>query len=194
MIPNSGRSIESEVANRFLRDNAFTRCDINVDLHAIPSSLHEFVSTANDDFPHYPQTFWMLSLLSVEPEATQLEVDRGEVDNWPLELKSACKLNVRVVPTLLHEISAFFESLHGSSLNYIRPRINKYGRCEINGIKFSSEFNSIDCGSVVKAMFVDVDKNLSPYFGIVKFYFTVTAIINQCPVIRKLALAEIQRS
>ena len=30
----------------------------------------------------------------------------------------------------------------------------------MNGMKFSSEFNSTDCGCIVKAMFVDVHKNL----------------------------------
>ena len=46
----------------------------------------------------------------------------------------------------------------------------KYGRCEFNGQKFSSDFNSTDRGSVVKGMFVDIDDKLCPYFGIVRYY------------------------
>lgn len=189
--PNSGRSIEAELASRFLRDSAFSISNtVDVNMSVVPSSLREFLSAEDDEFPHYPHKFWVMSLLSVEPDErfqVQLDVDQGKVDNWPLELNTPRKLNVRVDTPFLNEISSFLESLYGNDVNYIIPRISKYGRCEVNGIKFSSEFNSTERGSIVKAMFVDINNDLIPYFGIVKFYFTVTALINQHPVTQKLA-------
>ena len=47
----------------------------------------------------------------------------------------------------------------------------------VNGINFSSDFNSTDRGSVVKSMFVDTNNDLQPYFGVVRFYFTVNTVI-----------------
>ena len=55
---------------------------------------------------------------------------------------------------------------------YINPRIDKFRCCTVNGQTYSSDFNSTDRGSVVKAYFVLKDTNeLQPYFGIVKFFF-----------------------
>ena len=62
---------------------------------------------------------------------------------------------MRVDQSFLHELKAFFEDLYGNDLEHIHPRISKYGRCLVNGQNFSSDFNTTDRGSVVKAMFVD---------------------------------------
>ena len=54
----------------------------------------------------------------------------------------------------------------------MHPRIDKFGRCTVNGQTYSSDFNSTDRGSLVKAFFVLKDSNeLHPYFGIVRFFF-----------------------
>ena len=73
---------------------------------------------------------------------------------------------MRCDQTLLEEMRCFFKDLYDEDLEYINPRIDKYGRCEFNGQKFSSDFNSTDRGSVVKGMFVDIDDKLCPYFGL----------------------------
>ena len=55
-------------------------------------------------------------------------------------------------------------------------------------MNFSSVFNATDRASVVKAMFVKVtNSDLHPYFGIVKYFFTVTVLVNQTPITHKLA-------
>ena len=64
------------------------------------------------------------------------------------------------------------------------PRI---GRCKVNGQSFSSDFNSTDHGSIVKVMFVDGDDELTPYFGIVRFYFTATTMLNHESFTHQLA-------
>ena len=46
------------------------------------------------------------------------------------------------------------------------PRMNKFGCCVINDHMYSSEFNSTDRGSIVKAMIVLKENNkLHPYYG-----------------------------
>ena len=75
--------------------------------------------------------------------------------------------------SFLNELQAFFQGIYGCRIEYIQPRINKFGRCVVNGQSFSSDFNSTDRGSVVKSMFVDDRNELVPFFGVVRFYFTV---------------------
>ena len=191
-VPNSNRVIEVEVANRFIRDTSFSISDtqLDVNISRIPPALTEFVQTADDPHPPYPLTFWVLRLLSCAPEERfkiQMEIDRGDVVNWLLELNTPKKLNVQVKPPFSYELHTFFTGLYGSRLEYIKPRVNKYGRCAVNGMKFSSDFNSTDRGSIVKAMFVDTDNSLAPYFGVVKFYFTATVVVQQKPITHELA-------
>ena len=189
--PNSNRCIEMEVANRFFRSSEISISDI--DIPGLPSTLTEFVQDENDTDEHrpFPQSFLLQNLLSNYPEResrfqVQQELDKGLVEDWPLEFKHPCKLNVRCEASLLKELSTFFEDLYGGDLEYIRPRINKYGRCQVNGQKFSSDLNSTDRGSIVKVMFADIDDELSPYFGIVRFYFTAIALVNQEPITHHL--------
>ena len=46
----------------------------------------------------------------------------------------------------------------------MNPRIDKFGRCTVNGQTYSSDFNSTDRCSVVKAFFVlkDIAMNFIP--------------------------------
>ena len=96
------------------------------------------------------------------------------------------RLQVRCDESVLSEMRYFFEDLYGQDLEYINPRIDKYGRCEVNGQKFSSDLNSTDRGSIVKVMFADSDDELCPYFGIVRFYFISTILVNNQPITHHL--------
>ena len=73
------------------------------------------------------------------------------------------------------------EALYGDCVQYVSPRINMYARCSVNGQVFSSNFNSTDRGSIVKALFALTDQSLHPYFGVVNFFFDVDAIIDSEP-------------
>ena len=55
----------------------------------------------------------------------------------------------------------------------------------------SSNFNSTDRGNVVKAMFVDIEGELTPYFGIVR-YFTATTVVNNNSLPSICYMAEVQ--
>ncbi len=117
----------------------------------------------------------------------QMLLDRGLVRDWPMHFMHPCKLNVRVTSAFLGELCTFFNDLYGNDCEYVQPRINKYGRCIVNGQKFSSDFNSTDRGSIVKSMFAEGNNSLAPYFGIVRFYFTVTTVIDGDPKSHQLA-------
>jgi hypothetical protein len=45
-------------------------------------------------------------------------------------------------------------------------------------MNFSSNFNSTDRASIVKAMFVDSAGELAPYFGSVRFFFKTKIVVN----------------
>ena len=192
--PNSNRCIEVEVMNRFIRAISFSNFNTpGIDItSAVPSNLREFVASEEDcQHPPYPQTFWVLRELSCAPEKRferQLEVERGEVSDWPLQLKHPCKMYVKMQTSLRDEIHSYLEELYGSKLEYVKPRLHKFGRCEVNGQNFSSDFNSTDRGSIVKAVFCTSNEDeLSPYFGVVKFFFRVTTLIEQTPKNHDLA-------
>lgn len=184
--PHSNRCVEVEVVNRFMRD--FTYCHIelpSIDGFDIPGPLKEFCTAECDtEIESYPLTVYVLTVLNGDEDErleNQLMVDRGDVNDWPLQFHHPCKKNVRTQASFLSELKEFFQGLYGSSFEFVRPRINKYGRCSVNGQNFSSDFNSTDRSSIVKVMFVEDSNQLAPYFGRVKFYFTVTAVVDQQP-------------
>jgi hypothetical protein len=65
--PNSNRSVETEVADRFVRDISFSSYDIPI-ISSIPNTLTEYVDNANEEDTHgthaYPQTLKVIEVLS----------------------------------------------------------------------------------------------------------------------------------
>lgn len=61
-MPNSNRSVEVEVANRFVRDISFNYCNIPCS-SSVPHSLREFVGIDEEEVHPYPQTFKVLDVL-----------------------------------------------------------------------------------------------------------------------------------
>lgn len=188
--PNSNRNISVEVMERFLRDHAFS--SIKVPDMDIPSSLMDLIS--DDDFAEIPSSIHlsrvMTFLNSSTPETRfqcQQEVDRGDVGPWPLEFLHPSRKNIKITPSFLSELKSFFIGLYGNDFDYVLPKICKYGRCKVNGQTLSSNFNSTDRGSIVKTVFVDINNELLPYFGIARYYFTATALIQQRPKLHHLA-------
>ena len=193
--PNSNRNIEVEVANRFLRDFSFNSTNLpDINVFDVPANLKELTATSmggeKEIFP-FPLTLFVLTALNPCPEERfehQLVVDRGDVKDWPIEFHHPCQRNLKIRRSShFSELSSFFEALYGTDFEYLRPRITKYGRCSVNGQTFSSDFNSTDRGSVVKAMFVDNANELCPYFGIMRYYFTATAVVCNEPKLHYLS-------
>ena len=84
----------------------------------------------------------------------QCNIDRGEVDHWPIGFLHPSKSRVKVDKEIYKHIEEFCIKVYNTDGTY------------------SSDFNSTDRGSVVKAFFVLKDSNeLHPYFGIVRLFF-----------------------
>ena len=179
--PNSNRCIEVEVLNRFLRDFAISSTSLPYDFE-IPTKFKEIITSDDPELVPYPQMTLVLRTLNTAADnrfLCQQKIDKGRVSTWPIKFLYPQKLKIKTNAAFRRELSSFFEDLFGSDLTYIQPRYNKDGRCVVNGQRFSSDFNSTDRGSIVKCMFVDNTNELAPYYGIVKFYFTVRILIQQ---------------
>ena len=100
-----------------------------------------------------------------------------DVQDWPIRMQHPSKCNVRVDEDFYQQIVQFCNNTYDGDV-YVKHQIDKYGRCSVNGQTFSSDFNSTDRGSIVKAMFVLKDNgNLHPYFEIVRFFFKINIIM-----------------
>lgn len=188
-MPNSNRSIEVEVMNRYLCD--YTMNSIVLPNIKIPKPLRGIVCEGYEPLePSIIQSLRVESILESTPIdrfLCQQTVDKGDVVDWPVELLHPTKRNVKISPEFFTELKTFFQDLYGDDFDYVPPRINKHGRCSVNGQTFSSNFNSTDRNSTVKCMFVDNTNELSPYFGIVRFFFMVTTVVQQQPKCHYLA-------
>ena len=183
--PNSNRSIETEVANKFVHSISFSSANVpSIDMSKVPRNLKDFMSTTDEEYQvEYPLSHLVMSTINEFDDKYEalLQLDRGVVGDWPVEYKYPCKRKVKIIPSFLTELQSFFDGLYGSNLNYIEPRIDKYGRCVVNGINFSSDFNSTDRGCIVKCVFVDTDNEVFPFYGVVRFFFTAKAVVQrQC--------------
>lgn len=149
----------------------------------IPSLLLDFLTSHTEgDVDHYPLSFFLLRLLSNSHGDElkfdiQEDIDRGHVENWPLTFSTPKRTNVRCEEEMLAKLHSFFEDLFPNDVEYVQPRIDKFGWCNVNGQHFSSDFNSTDRGSIVKVMFTGTSDELQPYFGRVKYYSTAKALI-----------------
>ena len=193
-IPNSGRSVETEIANRFVHDSCLGATSPSAcPFEDVPREIKKFVEMPEDDdelfIPHSISFLLLLRMSKSHADKfeTQVQVDRGDVCNWPVKFLHPKRQNVKIQQSFHQELTDFFEDLYGDKLEYMRPRINMYGRCIVNGQRFSSEFNATDRGNIVKAMFVDESNELAPFFGRVKFFFTATVIVEREPKSHYLA-------
>ena len=124
----------------------------------------------------YPDSYRVLALLVlIQPQGQdrfefQCAIDQGGVQDWPVRMQHPSKCNVRVDEDFYQQIVEFCNNRYDGDV-YVKHQIDTYGQCSVNGQTFSSDFNSTDRGSIVKAMFVLKDNgNLHPYFGIVRFF------------------------
>ena len=65
----------------------------------------------------------------------------------------------------------FFASVYDYEV-YLSEFIDKFARCRVNGVTYSSDNNNSERGSIVKAMYVlSGTQELHPYYGI---FFRIT--------------------
>ena len=80
---------------------------------------------------------------------------------------------MKVTDDLYDEIQLFSTATFDYVV-YVSHRIDKFGRCYVNGTTYSSDYNSTDRASVVKSMFVlSGTDEIHPYFGIIRFFFRI---------------------
>ena len=87
------------------------------------------------------------------------------------------KLNILMDSEFLNVLKDSLEALYGDYVQYVSPRINKYGHCSVNGQFFFIKLQ-LHRGSIVKALFALTDQSLHPYFSVVNFFFAINAIID----------------
>ena len=181
--PNSNRNIEPQILRNILQQ--FTYASEFYDL-AVPSGIDMCMPKALKNIVPverllYPDSYRVLALL-IQPEgqdrfAFQRAIDQGDVQDWPIRMQHPSKCNVRVDEDFYQQIVEFCNNTYDGDV-YVKHQIDKYGRCSVNGQTFSSDFNSTDRGSIVKAMFVLKDNgNLHPYFWNCKVFFFKINII-----------------
>ena len=111
--PNSNRSIEVDVTNRFLNNISFTCAGHpNIDISTVPQNILEFtyVNINESELPDCPLSCLVLLRLSNSLEdrfETQMAVDRGDVHNWPMKFLHPSKLKVRMHDSFQSELQSF---------------------------------------------------------------------------------------
>ena len=174
-IPNNGRNIESQIMVKLLQQLCFSSCELpNISAKtstALKPILATDVEMDADNYAVYQYKLYTSPVL--DRFEYQCSIDRGEVDHWPIEFLHPSKSRVKVDKEVYKSIEDFCKKVYNTDGNvYANPMIDKFGRCAVNGQTYSSDFNSTDRGSVVKALFVLKDSNeLQPYFGIIRFFF-----------------------
>ena len=149
-------------------------CELPDIMAEIPDALKAVVSAdvEIDTYSAYPYSS-LYNSEDLDYFELQCKIDRGEADDWPIEFHHPSKSHVKVDEQAHQQLVEYCKKVYYEGVNvYINPRIDKFGRYTVNGQTYSSDFNSTDRGSVVKAYFVLKDTNeLQPYFGIIKFFF-----------------------
>ena len=132
---------------------------LSFDENSFPRALKQLVSPSMRCHSHYSvMDHFHAHHTLVEPTEAAFHyyrrIDTGEGidDDWPIQLKHPSKCNVKVTDDLYDEIQLFCTATFDDVV-YVSHRIDKFGRCYVNGTTYSSDYNSTDRASVVKSMF-----------------------------------------
>ena len=183
--------------SKLLQQLSFSNCELTNILTKTSTALKPILATNvemdADNYAVYQYKLYISPVL--DHFECQCNIDRGEVDHWPIEFLHPTKNRVQEVKEVYN---FFYKNVYNTDGNvYVNHRIDKFGRCSVNGQTYSSDFNSTDSGSVVskglfvlkdsnepdfnstesgsvvsKGLFVLKDSNeLHPFFGIIRFFF-----------------------
>ena len=171
-IPNSNRNIEIQILNKIIQQfcfNCYTDPLTPMDETFMSKALIELTSVDRNISTKYNELKHLKELTQIREDMFEYyrAIDRGDFIDWPIELLHPSKIKVKVDDSFYQEITLFCTNLFNDEV-HVFPRIDKFGRCWVNGQLFSSDYNSTDRGALIQAMFVMNDSNeLHPYFGIV---------------------------
>ena len=93
---------------------------------------------------------------------------------WRFVFLHPSKYHIKMSEDFYVELKEFCASVYDYEV-YLSEYIDKFARCIVNGVTYSSDYNSSDRSSIVKAMFVLTGtQELHPYYGIIHFFFRIT--------------------
>lgn len=177
--PNNNHNIEPQILTKILTQFCIDEIQLptfNFGAEmCVPNALRDIVCDRNRDesCSSIDKVELMLSLLPEKRFEFQRKIDQGNVTMWPIKLLRPSKCNVKVDDIFYQQILDFCKATYDVEV-YVLPKIDKYGRCFVNGQTFSSDYSCTERGSLVKALFVlEENSALHPYFGIVRFFFQV---------------------
>ena len=165
-IPNNNQNIELQIINKFLQQ--FSLQVVDTDIDSVTKGEVSMITkcSESESYTSFSDSLLLISNLLKPPAGGlskfdihlhedgfqfQIKLDRGDVLNWSIELLHPSQLRVRVSDEFVVELQEHFRMLYSTDVSVL-PLIDKFGRCLVNGQKFSSEYNSTDRGSVVKSM------------------------------------------
>ena len=119
----------------------------------------------------------MQSLLNPPEDAYSYyrKIDNGSATTeWKVVFLSPSKYHIKMSEDFYVELKEFCASVCDYEV-YYSEYIDMFARCIVNGVTYSSDYNSLNRGSIVKAMFVLTGRQeLHPYYGIIRFFFRIT--------------------
>ena len=173
-IPSNRKNIGSQLMTTILKQLCSFDCELPDIIAETPDALKALVSVdvEIDTYSAYPYSS-LYNSEDLDYFELQCKIDRGEADNWPIEFHFPSRHHMKVDEQIHRQLVEYCKKVYNEDVNVdIKPRIDKFGHCTVNGQTYSSDFNSTDRGSTVKAYFVLKDTNgLQPYFGCIKFFY-----------------------
>ena len=180
-FPNSKVDIEPQIMNRILLQFSYASSSLPVITSSlnVPKSL-KCVTTIESHQVFHTSPMNLIRLQPAEMRFAFLrKIDQGNIVDWPIELKHPSKCNLKIETIFYEELVQFCKNIYDTDI-YVHPRMDKFGRCVVSDQIYSSEFNSTDRGSIVKAMFVMKENNeLHPYYGRIQFFFRIYITLRQ---------------
>ena len=89
---------------------------------------------------------------------------------WKVVFLHPSKYRIKMSEDFYVELKEFCASVYDYEV-YLSEYIDKFARCIVNGVTYSSDYNSSERGSIVKAMLVfSGTQELHPYYGIIRFF------------------------
>ena len=106
------------------------------------------------------------------PEEAYGKIDNGSAAaEWKVVFLHPSKYHIKMSEDFYVELKEFCAYDYEI---YLGEYIDTFARCMVNGVTHSSDYNSSERGSIVKAMFVLSGTQEHPYYGIICFFFRIT--------------------
>ena len=127
-ILNNGRNIESQLMVKLLQQFCFSNCELpsTETSTALKPVLATDVEMDADNYVVYQYKLYISPVL--DNFKYQCNIDRGEVDHWPIEFLHPSKSRVKVDKEVYKHIEEFCKKVYNTDGNiYVNPRMTNLG-------------------------------------------------------------------